>query len=413
VHPSNILFLAVVLAAPLEAQGRDCDGYLTPLAVPDGFCVREFARGLGPVRHLVALPSGVVVAATLNAPGLLRLGDRDRDGVADSVVRFGPGMGGTGVAWAGGWLYFAADSALYRVAWPATATQPAGAFQRISGELPVGKYGSAHTMKGVTVDREGAVYVSIGSETDNCQVHDREPKSPGRWPCQELETRAGVWRFLPPARGGEPWTSERFATGLRNAEALATDPNTNRIWSLTQGRDFLNRTWGWSDEESAEQPAEMLEQLVQGGDYGWPYCHGYWERDRTILVRSPEYAARSDVDCSLKIAPVLGFPGHWAPVDVTVSEGALPSPWRSGMFIAFHGSRSRAPLPEAGHQVMFVPMDESGRPAGDVRIFLRTIGATGSLRPAGVAVAPGGMVYVSDDEHGTIFRIEPHPPKNP
>lgn len=393
----------------MAAQGRDCDGYLSTVVVPEGFCVRVFATGLGPVRHLVALPSGVVVAATLGAPGLLRLEDLDHDGRADTLTRFGPGQGGTGVTWSGGWLYFAADSALFRVAWPAQGRAPIGRLQRIAGPFPVGEYGSAHTMKGVTVDREGAVFVSFGSESDNCQIVDRAPRSPGRWPCTELESRAGIWRFTPGPTGGL-WPGERFATGLRNAEALTFDPATNRIWALTHGRDFLNRTWGWSDEESAQQPAEMLEQIIQGGDYGWPYCHGYWEAGQTMLRVAPEYAGHPGVDCSLKLAPVLGFPGHWAPMAAAISEPSLPPDWRSGIFVAFHGSRSRAPLAEGGHYLVYVPLDATGRPAGAPRVFLRSIGPAGSLRPTGVAISSDGLIYVTDDEHGTIYRIEPHAP---
>ena len=103
---------------PLTAQSRDCDGYFTPLVVPSGSCVRVFADTVGPVRQVIVHPSGQVVAALNEAPGLVRLSDLDNDGHADRIIRFGPGQGGSGVAWRAGWLYFAADSGVirYRVA---------------------------------------------------------------------------------------------------------------------------------------------------------------------------------------------------------------------------------------------------------------------------------------------------------
>ena len=206
---------------------------------------------------------------------------------------------------------------------------------------------------------------------------------------------------------------QRFATGLRNAEAIAYDPTNDRLWAATQGRDALNRMWKWPDSLSANQPAEMLEQIVENGDYGWPYCQGNWTREHTVLMSAPEYHAPAGLDCSLKIQPVMGFPGHWAPMAIAVVNSAAAPVPHPGLFIAFHGSRDRTPLAETGHYLVFVPMDENGRPSGDHRIVLYSLAAPGSIRPAGVAVSVGGGIYLTDDEHRRIYLIEPHPPKNP
>ena len=274
----------------------------------------------------------------------------------------------------------------------------------------MGTYGSAHTMKGVAVSADGTVYLSIGSETDNCQLKDREPLSPGRWPCPELARRAGVWRFSPPATRGGPWTAQRFATGLRNAEALAIDPATDRLWAVTQGRDNLNRSWGWDDALAPTQPAEMLEQVVQNADYGWPYCQGQWTPGGTALIRALDYAGQAGIDCTLKTPPVMGFPGHWASSAIAVVNATVPAVPHPGLFIAFHGARNQARGPDEGHYLVFVPLDENGRPTGEFQIVLHA-SPPGALRAAGVAVAINGNIYVTDDTQGRILRIEPHPPK--
>lgn len=405
----RLLPLLLLLALPLSAQGRDCDGYLTPLVVPAGFCVRPFAEKVGPVRHLVVHPTGVVIAATKLAPGLVALSDTSGDGVADVVTRFGPGEGGTGLAWRAGFLYFAADIGVFRLPWPATSRVPTGAGEWIIERLPAGGGGYAHYMKGIVAATDGSLLVSIGSASDNCQATagEYDTRVPGQWPCPELSTRAGIWRFVPPASGKGPWVGSRYATGLRNAMAMTQDPVTRSVWALSHGRDFLNRYWGASDEESADQPGEVLVRLASGADFGWPYCMARWRPNApTVLMVAPEYASQPAAACATRTQPTLGFPGHWAPMAVTTATEAMPDGWRRGLLIAFHGSRSRAPLPEAGHQLLYQPFDAAGRPAGEPRILLRSGDRPGTLRLAGVAVAPNGMVYLADDDFGRIIRIE-------
>ena len=62
--------------------------------------------------------------------------------------------------------------------------------------------------------------------------------------------------------------------------------------------------------------------------------------------------------------------------------------------------------PEAGHQLLFQPLNAAGLPVGESRILLRSSDRPGTLRLAGVAVAPNGMIYLADDDFGRIIRIE-------
>jgi glucose/arabinose dehydrogenase len=189
--------------------------------------------------------------------------------------------------------------------------------------------------------------------------------------------------------------------------AMTQDAATGTLWALSHGRDFLNRTWGVGDEESADQPAELLVRVTSGADFGWPYCMGRWRSNSpATLVVAPEYANQAGAACATRTQPALGFPGHWAPMAVAMATEAMPEGWRHGLLIAFHGSRSRSPLPEAGHQLLYQPLDAAGLPAGEARILLRSSDRPGTLRLAGVAVAANGMVYLADDDFGRIIRIE-------
>jgi outer membrane protein assembly factor BamB len=48
----------------------------------------------------------------------------------------------------------------------------------------------------ITMARDGSLYVNIGSPTNSCQESDRAKDSPGKQPCTDLETRAGIWKWV-------------------------------------------------------------------------------------------------------------------------------------------------------------------------------------------------------------------------
>ena len=107
------------------------------------------------------------------------------------------------------------------------------------------------------------------------------------------------------------------------------------------------------------------------------------------------------------------FPAHWAPNGLTFYEGDMfPARYRNGAFIAFHGGFDRAPLPNEGYKVMFLPMSASGVPTGAAEIFADGFaGSSGPLpetavhRPVGVTEGPDGSLYISDDRGGRIWRV--------
>ena len=69
-----------------------------------------FADALGPLRHVAVAPNGDVYVKTTKA-GVIGLRDTNGDGRADQTKEFGPGDGGTHVAFHDGWLYHSSRSA--------------------------------------------------------------------------------------------------------------------------------------------------------------------------------------------------------------------------------------------------------------------------------------------------------------
>ena len=80
--------------------------------------------------------------------------------------------------------------------------------------------------------------------------------------------------------------------------------------------------------------------------------------------------------------------------------------------MAFNGPWNRAPLPQEGYKVMFVPLKD-GRPTGAPTVFADKFGGAepvmdprkATYRPSGLALARDGSLYVSEDAQGRIWRI--------
>jgi glucose/arabinose dehydrogenase len=341
------------------------------------------AESLGRVRQLTALPNGDLVVATRGAAGgLVLLRDGDADGRAEFRQILGD-EGGTGVRWHDGWLYFAPESEILRWRWEPGATALSGPPERLVEGLPVG----GHSAKTFALLGGDSLIVNIGSQTNSCQVEDRAQRSPGRTGQVEAD-------------------GSRFATGLRNAMALAVEPATGQLYAAPHGRDQLTQNWGFSEAAGAELPSEEFMQVRPGDDYGWPYC--YFDHQQKRKVLAPEYGGdgKATGRCASAKQPLIGFPGHWAPIAMEFyAARQFPKRYRGGVFIAFHGSWNRNPLPQEGFRVTFVPFTAPGKPAGSYETFATGREGPTSLRPAGLAVGPDGSLYIADERTGTIFRV--------
>jgi glucose/arabinose dehydrogenase len=392
------LAAAALLAAQTPSAAPSCPSDDAGLKLPDGFCAVVVGRDLGPVRHLVVAANGDVFANVARR-GIVALRDTSGDGTADVVRRFGEG--GTGIALANGWLYGATDATVYRYRWSPGQLEPRGEAETLVRGLPTG----GHEAKSIAVGAGDALYVNIGSLTNSCQVKDRGSRSPGRDPCRELESRAGIWRFSASRTGQKPADGRRYATGLRNALGLAVRPGSGELWGAVHGRDQLAQNWGFDERTSAENPGEELVRVSEGNDFGWPYC--YYDVERKTKVLAPEYGGdgTSVGRCARAEAPVAVYPGHWAPMALAFARGgALGSGYADGVFIAFHGSWNRAPLPQAGYRVVWQPL-AGDRPAGPFATFATGSAGETSLRPSGVAIGPDGSLYIAADASGTIWRV--------
>jgi glucose/arabinose dehydrogenase/mono/diheme cytochrome c family protein len=422
----NVALDAAATSRAVTGAARGCHGEDVGITLPAGFCATIFADGIGHARHLVASPSGVVYANTWSGEYygndkpheggfLVALQDKTGSGKADVVERFGEtvasgGAGGTGIALYKGSVYAEINDRIVKYAPVSSGIAPSGKPSTIVSKLPLG---GDHPMHPFAIAQDGSMYVDVGTATNACQAKNRQAKVPGADPCTELETRGGVWRYDANKTNQVFSTSDRYATGIRNAVGLTIDP-AGRVFATQHGRDQLHSNWPdlYKPTEEATEPAEELLLLKSGGDYGWPEC--YYDVVQKRLVLAPEYGGDGGKKvgvCSQKTAPVAAFPAHWGPNAVTYYDKTqFPARYRSGVFIAFHGSWNRAPYAQAGYNVVFQPL-AGDHASGTCEVFADGFaGATktpegAAHRPSGLAVGPDGSLYVSDDIRGRIYKI--------
>ncbi len=405
-----------VASKPMPAG---CDADNGGITLPAGFCASVFADHVGGARHVAVGPNGDVYVALLSPPaggqsagGILVLRDTSHSGRANVRGNFGS-YGGTGIAVYNGYLYVDAGSAIVRYKLSPPALTPSATPDTIVRALPTGGHGA----RNIAFDAQGRLYVNVGSNTNSCQQNDRSTGSPGIDPCTELATRAGIWRFDANRLGQTQATGEHIVTGIRNAMGLALNPTNQHVYATQHGRDQLYQNWpqDFDAVRGAENPAEELVQLRDSGgdDFGWPYC--YFDSSAAKLLLAPEYGGDGTIvgRCASKQEPVMTFPGHWAPMSLMFySNGTFPAHYQGGAFIAFHGSWNRAPQPQAGFRVVFVPF-VGGQPSGTYETFANGFAGSGPIRsasdaahrPVGLAQAPDGALYVTDDDSGRIWRI--------
>ncbi len=419
-----LLLLALAGMAGCESSkdvtGDDDNG---GLSLPDGFEALVVADSLGRARHLAVRDNGdVYVKLRVPRDGgeNVALRDEDGDGRADVVELFGefPGTGkyGTAMRIYNDYLYFSTAGEVYRQKLHRKKLVPAAEAELIMvDDYLNAEHGYEHIAKPIAFDNEGHIYVPFGAPGDVCQVENRKPGSPGQDPCPELEMHGGVWRFDASKLNQKQTDGYRYATGIRSIVGMAWNHLENELYALQHGRDNFFTTWPhlYSEWESAMLPSEEFLLVKEGSDAGWPYY--YYDQIKGKKLLNPEYGGDGEMegDGQKYNQPLIGFPGHFAPNDLHFYQGdQFPERYRNGAFIAFHGSTIRAPYPQAGYFIAFVPF-ENGRPSGPFEVFadgfahVDTIINTSDARyrPMGIAEGPDGSLYFSESEIGRIWRI--------
>ncbi len=405
--------LTAILFTPSSFTGNYDVIVDTDIVLPKGFTAEVVVNELGANRHLVVNNNGdiyVKLAELKNGKGILVL--RKNNDRYETIKSFG-NFTGTGITIKNGYLYASSDEEVFRYKLNAASevTNPDNPEKIVTGLLKKDQ----HASKSIALDNAGNLFVTIGAPSNACQVVDRTVGSPGQDPCPILEKAGGIWQFKASKQNQSYEQGVRYATGIRNIVGIFWNAKESHLYALQHGRDQLSAFYPkmFSNEQSAELPSEEFFLVNKGSDFGWPYC--YYDQIQKKKVEAPEYGGdgKQIARCAGKDKPIMGFPGHWAPNDLMFYTGKMfPEKYRNGAFIAFHGSWNRAPLPQAGYFVVFVPFN-GGKPSGKYEIFANGFAGSTEIRgsnqaryrPCGLAQGPDGALYVSDSQKGKIWKI--------
>lgn len=351
-----LAFIACRSPHPAAGQGQSADDHLR---VPNGFKIAVFARDLQGVRYLALGPDNAIYASQPASGLIVKITDRNNDGVADTVTTVARGLSGPfGIAFRGDTMYVAEVKQVVR--FDPGKTEPV----TIIRDVPAG----GHSTRTILFGPDGKLYLSVGSSCNLCDERD--------------SLRAAVSVFNRDGSGGRI-----FAKGLRNTVGMAFHPTTGELWGNNNDRDNLGD----------DLPPEHVNIIKDGRFYGWPQCY-------LPGKPNPEYG---NADCSQVEPPAITVQAHSAPLGLAFYTGTqFPADYRGDAFMTLHGSWNRS-VP-TGAKVVRVQVDSGGRRATGVDEFIngwqRPDGSRWG-RPVGLLVLPDGSLLVSDDTGGKIWRV--------
>ena len=334
------------------------------LQTPPGFRIGLFASGLPSPRFMAVGPQGFLYVSLPEAGEVVVLPDANGDGVADRTVIFASDLHlPHGLAFRGRDLVVAENDRLLLLH-DEDGDLHADRRQVLSRDLPAG---GGHWTRSVAIGPDGDYYVSVGSSCNVCREQDLR--------------RAAILRFSP---GGG--TGILFARGLRNSVGIAFSPDTGQLWGADNGRDGLGD----------DLPPDEINRIVDGGNYGWPYCYG---------DRIPDPDLGTTGLCRRTLGPAVSLPAHSAPLGIAFGRGLhFPAPYRDMLFVAFHGSWNRS-VP-TGYKLVGIPFRNGhpdGLPRDIVTGWLQGRHAWG--RPVDPVVGADGALYLTDDRAGAVYRL--------
>jgi glucose/arabinose dehydrogenase len=365
--------IAKALQNAKAAPGGDAaDPAAFPLKLPPGFTIGIFARNLPGARVLALDPVGHLLVSLTSQGRVVALGDSRDAGVADAVVTvltelnrphglaFGPEEKPR--------LYVAETDKV--AAYDYDPERPTATFRQKIADLPPGGRHFTRSLVFLPSPRDHRLLISVGS---SCNV------------CEENDSRRAKILAVDPD-GGELTT---FASGLRNSVFMAVHPLSKHVWATEMGRDYLGD----------DLPPDEINLILEGRDYGWPYCYGKRVHDDQFDPGGTHWEF-----CAETIPSFIDIPAHSAPLGLAFFPEEWPREFRYNLLVAYHGSWNRT-VP-TGYKVVRYKLDKAGNPVDAEDFITGWLTPQGALgRPVDILIADDGVIFISDDKAGVVYRV--------
>ncbi len=359
-----------VLLPVSENAAEEVIANASPFQIPSGFSLSVFSKDVPGARVMTYDPAGTLLVSLTSKNKVVALPDSDGNG-ADEVITVLDGLSHPhGMMFYQDKLYVAEEQRVVGYDYDATAHTASNPKKLL--DLPSGGRHTTRTLMMLPYPQETTVLISVGSSCDVCNEADPN-------------TRAAILAY--DFTTGQIST---YATGLRNAVFLATQPVDGSTWATEMGRDHLGN----------DLPPDEINIVSPGKDFGWPICYGQNIHDTTFdknqYIRDP---------CADKQPSHIDLPAHVAPLGLAfIPEEGWPEDWWYDLLVAEHGSwNSTTPV---GYKIARLKLDAQGNYSGTEDFMTGFLqGALAAGRPVDILVQPGGTVYVSDDKAGVIYRL--------
>jgi glucose/arabinose dehydrogenase len=364
--------------------------------VPDGFKIEMVASGIENPRAIRFAPNGdlFVGNSTAGEVDVYRIPQGSAKPEKQDV--FATGLNQPyGVAFYPQdnpqWVYVAESNGLRRYPYKAGDTKASGPAEVLFSDIP----SDYHWTRDVVFSPDGkTMYYSVGSGSNVSEEVTDDPS--GGWEAWAKshalgamwgaeERRANVLAFDPDGKN-----ERTFATGLRNCAGMTLQQQTGQLWCAVNERDELGDN----------VPFDYATSVKEGGFYGWPWFYIGNHEDPRLAGKRPDLANQVTV-------PDVLFQTHSAPLNIAFQNtDAMGADYKGDAFVALHGSWNRGT--RTGYKVVRLLFDDAGKPTGEYQDFVTGFVQSDTDvwgRPVGVAVAPDGSLFFSEDGSGTIWRV--------
>jgi glucose/arabinose dehydrogenase len=350
------------------------------LNIPKGYKASVFYAGkLSKARFMCWGPDSVLYVANMSSGEILALPDKNHDQVADTAIVAAKDAYGHDVKFYNGDMYVAEELKVEKF----SDKDKDGIYETrivfidsiLGGKKrPPG----GHTTRTIVFDEaKKKIYLSVGSYCNVC-------RESGRAVIYEYDINGKDKRI--------------YASGTRNCVGMTLDPSTGKLWATNNG----------SDHQGNGIPPEWIDEIRDGGFYGYPFAYGnqvyfdfekHEDYEKLLPLKKPDSVLVKKMK-----QPAALIQAHSAPMAIEFSNRSFRG-FSGGAFVAYRGSWDREP--PTGYKVVYLHFNKDRKieAVSDVITGFLPSGKEPWARPVGLEADLRGNLYMSSDDINQFILV--------